>query len=139
MPKSGTRPAPPASDVDTDERLARTAVALIPGIKEKWGVTWADMARLLGLRSTSTLENWRRDRPPRSLSPDTLERASYLLHIYRSLHQNLNDRDAVDWLRNPNSGDPFVGAAPLDYMLRGQVRHLLDTHRYLKVFAAGAF
>jgi hypothetical protein len=51
---------------------------------ERWAVTRAKQGPLLGLRSTSTLDNWRR-RPPASLPLDTMERISYLLQIYGSL------------------------------------------------------
>jgi len=43
------------------------------------------------------------------------------------------------WLTSANTASPFLGARPLDFLLRGQVGNLLDTHRYLKRFASGSF
>lgn len=119
-------------------RVTRAAISTVFALAEQWGLTRAELATLLGVRSVNTLENWRR-KPPATLSPDTLERVSYLLHIHRSLAQLFDAETGVAWLRGPNDGDPFLGTAPLDYLLRGQVRHLLDTHRYLRAFASGAF
>ena len=53
--------------------------------------------------------------------------------------QLLPEEQADEWIRQPNQADPFLGRPALEYMLQGQVRHLLDTHRYLKGVAAGAF
>lgn len=103
-----------------------------------WSLTRPQMVTLLGLRSTSTLDNWRRQ-PPATLAPDTLERISYLLHIHRSLRQLLPAERVGDWPRRANSASPFLGRSALEFMLQGRVQHLLDVHRYLKGVASGAF
>lgn len=123
-------------DVASPE-VAKAGVEMIFGLAERWQLSRTELARLLGIRSTSTLDNWRK-KAPETLRPDTLERISYLLHIYRALHQLLPERQADQWIRRPNQASPFLGMSALKYMLRGQVRHLLDTHHYLKGVAAGA-
>lgn len=118
--------------------VARAGVGAFFRIADRWGLTRAEMATLLGVRSTSTLDNWRK-RPPEVLSVDTLERISYLLHVYRSLQQIFPPDRADEWLRRPNSAVPFLGRSALEYMLRGRVQHLLDVHRHLKGVASGGF
>ncbi len=128
---------PTLPDVHSSE-VARVGLETIARIADRWQLTRAELATLLGVRSTTTVDNWRK-KTPETLSPDTLERISYLLHIYRSLQQLVGEDGDERWLRTPNAGDPFLGTAPLDYMLQGQVRHLLDTQRYLKSIVSGAF
>jgi transcriptional regulator with XRE-family HTH domain len=107
-------------------------------LTERWQLTRAELATLLGIRSTSTLDNWRRN-PPVSLSPDTLERISYLLHIHGALRQIFPVPRATEWLRRPNDDAPFLGKSALAFMLGGRMQHLLDTHRHLQNVAAGVF
>jgi transcriptional regulator with XRE-family HTH domain len=123
--------APPVIPGIESPEVAKAGVEMIFGLAECWNLSRPELARLLGIRSTSTLDNWRK-KAPESLSPDTLERISYLLHIYRSLQQLLPEERADQWIRRPNRASPFLGTSALEYMLQGQVRHLLDTHRYLK-------
>jgi transcriptional regulator with XRE-family HTH domain len=119
-------------------QVAQTGITMVFALAERWELSRPELARLLGIRSTSTLDNWRR-KAPETLTPDALERISYLLHIYRSLQQLLPGDQADQWIRRPNDASPFLGVPALEYMLQGQVRHLLDTHRYLKGVASGAF
>ena len=124
-------------DVQSPE-TARAGIRAFFRLAELWGLTRSEMATLLGIRSTSTLDNWRR-KAPETLQPDTLERISYLLHIHRSLRQIFPPERAREWPRRANSAAPFLGMSALDFMLQGRVQHLLDVHRYLKGVASGAF
>lgn len=127
-----TAPLPTAHSPEA----AQAGIRAVFQVAERWGLTRPEMAALLGVRSTSTLDNWRR-KAPELLSPDTLERISYLLHVYRSLHQLLPADQADAWVRRPNDAVPFRGRSALHFMLEGRVQNLLDTHRYLKGVASG--
>src|SRR5215831_12761456 len=86
-------------------------------IAEAWGLTVAEQLRLLGIASRSTFFKRQREHEPR-LSPDTLERLSYLLGIYKSLQILLPDPQAADeWVRKPNSAAHFGGRSALERML----------------------
>jgi hypothetical protein len=70
------------------------------------------------------------------LTRDLLERASYILGIYKSLEVLLPDPKLADqWLATPNDNPLFNGTAPLDRLLAGQVvdlavvRDFLDAER----------
>jgi len=100
-------------------------------IAEAWGLTVAEQLKLLGIASRSTFFKRQREHEPR-LSPDTLERLSYLLGIYKSLQILLPDPQAADeWVRKPNSAAPFGGRSALERMLSGQVADLYVVRQYL--------
>ena len=65
-----------------------------------------------------------------------LERASYILGIYKSLQVLLPDQVLADqWLSSPNDNPLFNGTVPLNRLLAGQVvdlavvRNFLDAER----------
>jgi hypothetical protein len=118
-------------DIDSS-RVAATAAEIALSLGDRWELTDEELATLLGFRSPRALQRWRK-RPPRSLRRDTLERISYLAHTYRSLIQIFGGpAGEKEWLRGVNTGIPFRGQSPLQYLLQGQVTHLIDTHRYLR-------
>ncbi|MEO9262657.1 MAG: antitoxin Xre/MbcA/ParS toxin-binding domain-containing protein, partial [Candidatus Baltobacteraceae bacterium] len=66
------------------------------------------------------------------LSPDTLERVSYVLGIYKALRILLPREAArLEWLRNPNADPEFAGASPLEIMTAGKVANLYRVRRYV--------
>jgi hypothetical protein len=134
MIESPTAPLPDVSSPET----ARAGLNAFFRLAEQWKLTRSDQKTLLGLRSDSTLDNWRK-KAPATLSPDTLERLSYLLHIYRSLRQLFPEDRVREWPRRTNDASPFLGRTALAFMLEGRIQNLLDVHRYLKRYASGAF
>ena len=113
--------------------------SLLPAIFNifsRWRLTGAQQMTLLGLGNEKTLYNWKGQPEKAKLARDSLERASYILGIYKSLQILLPDRTLADrWLSTPNDNPLFNGAAPLDRMLGGQVvdlavvRNFLDAER----------
>jgi len=66
------------------------------------------------------------------LPPETLERISYVLGIYRALHTLFPDQQQADsWLRRPNSAAPFKGASALALMCTGHLSDLATVREYL--------
>jgi len=128
---------PSIPDVDSPE-AARAGVHAVINMRKRWKLTWAQLARLLGVRSESTLQNWS-SRVPETLAPDTLERMGYLMGIYYALEQIRGGERSEQWLHSVNAGNPFFGRSPLEYMLNGRMTDLLETYRYLKGVATGAF
>ncbi len=100
-------------------------------IAELWQLSVAEQMALLGITSRSTYFKWRKEPHPR-LPPDTLERLSYLLGIYKALQLLLPDsRAADDWVRRPNEAPLFGGRSALDRMLSGHVVDLYVVRQYL--------
>lgn len=105
-------------------------------IFSQWHLTGTQQMALLGLSNERTLYNWKGQPEKAKLTRDLLERASYILGIYKSLQILLPDETLADqWLATPNDNPLFNGTAPLDRLLAGQVvdlavvRDFLDAER----------
>ncbi len=113
--------------------------SLLPAIFaifSQWHLTGTQQMTLLGLRNEKTLYNWKSQPEKARLTHDLLERASYILGIYKSLQILLPDQALADrWLDTPNDNPLFNGMTPLDRLLVGQVvdlavvRYFLDAER----------
>lgn len=123
------------------QRGPGVAGSLLPAvfaIFSQWRLTGSQQMALLGLRNERTLYNWK-GRPEKArLTPDLLERASYILGIYKSLQILLPDRALADrWLATPNDNPLFNGTAPLDRLLAGQVVDLAAVRNFLDAERGG--
>ncbi len=121
----------PAPDLTTKE-AASAALRTFFNIMDKWGCNDnATQMALLGQRSTRTFHNWKKlNSGP--LSPDTLERLSYIFGIYKALHILLPDKQLADqWVRRPNTAPLFGGHSALDRMKAGNVADLHAVRQYL--------
>jgi hypothetical protein len=121
------------------QRGASVAKALLPAIFNifsQWRLSGAQQMTLLGLSNEKTLYNWKSQPEKAKLTRDLLERASYILGIYKSLQILLPDPLLSDqWLATPNDNPLFNGTPPLERLLAGQVvdlavvRDFLDAER----------
>ena len=109
--------------------------ALLPAIFaifSQWHLTGTQQMTLLGLSNEKTLYNWKGQPGKAKLTRDLLERASYILGIYKSLQILLPDQALADqWLATPNDNPLFNGMAPLDRLLVGQVVDLAVVRNFL--------
>lgn len=113
------------------EELGATALTAYFNITAAWGLTAEEERTLLGSPPRSTFFKWKSDRSAR-LSPDTLERISYVMGIYKALRILLPTEEAAnDWVKKPNTAPGFNGKSALDRMLAGRVVDLADVRRYL--------
>lgn len=85
--------------------------------------------RLLGLTSPSTLSAWK-SAPCPGIGPDTLERISYILGIYKGINMLLPEDRANDWVRAPNAAPTFDGKSALEVMSTGDITDLANVRRY---------
>jgi hypothetical protein len=124
------RPAPQAVDLSTRE-AAQALLRTFFGIADAWQLSSKEAMTLLGLRSRSTYHLWKAGKAG-PLSPDTLERISYVLGIYKALQLLLpSDAAADEWIRKPNAAPLFGGRSALERMLSGNVADLYEVRRYL--------
>ena len=113
------------------KRLTGPALRTFFKIAQTWGLNRSDQMSLLGLTATSTYQNWKADSDGR-LTPDALERISYVLGIYKALQILFPDTHIADgWIKQPNTGLPFNGRSPLDHMRQGKMQNLLEVRDYL--------
>jgi len=115
---------------DADE-IGATALTAFFNITARWQLAAEEERILLGSPPRSTFFKWKSDRAAR-LSPDTLERISYVLGIYKALRILLPTEDAADaWVKKLNKAPGFGGRSALERMLQGKVMDLADVRRYL--------
>ncbi len=112
-------------------RLTGPALRAFFKIAEKWCLTSSEQRRLLGMPARSTFYAWKR-RATGQLTWDGLERISYVIGIWHSLHSIFSDEAQADgWVRRPNSAPLFAGESAIDRMLAGQVADLFVVRQYL--------
>lgn len=117
-------------EFDADE-LGSTALTAFFNISEAWGLSAEEERVLLGAPPRSTFFKWKSERAAK-LAPDTLERISYVMGVYKALRILLPTADAAHaWVRKPNTARGFAGKSALDRMLGGRVMDLADVRRYL--------
>lgn len=113
------------------EELGTTALTAFFNITAAWGLAAEEERTLLGAPPRSTFFKWKAERSAR-LMPDTLERISYVMGIYKALRILLPTEEAANaWVKKPNTADPFAGRSALERMLAGRVVDLADVRRYL--------
>lgn len=119
-------------------RVNRSLLPAIFNMFNQWRLTGAQQMTLLGLSNEKTLYNWKRRPEKAKLTRDLLERASYILGIYKSLQILLPDKALADtWLSTPNDNPLFNGTAPLDRLLAGQVVDLASVRNFLDAQRGG--
>lgn len=124
---------PPEPDAQTSRaRILRRdsgALRTVLNILSKWDVAGERAARLLGTPKR-TVYQWAKNvadggtlKEP--LGPDTLDRLSYILGVWKAAMIVLpNEAAAIKFLRSPNTSPVFAGRAPLDRMLDGRIMDL---------------
>jgi hypothetical protein len=128
--RARTRADAPAALLDTREG-AQALLRTFFNIADDWQLSSKEAMTLLGLRSRSTYHLWKAGKAG-ALSPDTLERISYVLGIYKALQMLLpSDVAADEWVRKPNAAPLFGGRSALERMLSGNVADLYEVRRYL--------
>ena len=121
-----------------DPAVARSLLPAMFKIFGQWSLTGAQQMTLLGLSNEKTLYNWKNHPEKAKLTRDLLERASYILGIFKSLEILLPDSDLADhWLTTPNDNPAFNGTAPLDRVLAGQVTDLALVRNFLDAERGG--
>lgn len=97
-----------------------------------WHLTGHQQMTLLGLGNEKTLYNWKNRPEKAKLTRDHLERASYILGIYRALQILFPDDARSDqWIHTPNDNPLFGGSTPVEKMLGGFVVDLASVREFL--------
>jgi len=123
--------APASAVLRESERVSAPALRAFTAIADDWDLSSKERQAVLGLPASTYYALLKRVERAR-LSPDTLERISYVLGIYKALRILLPRREAhLAWLRHPNADPGFAGAAPLGVMTAGKVANLYRVRRYL--------
>jgi len=117
--------------------LAGGALRTFFNIMAGWQVKDADAITLLGC-PRSTFYSWKQAPDKANLSPDTLERMSYIFGIYKDLQILLPKKEAADtWVHRPNSAGVFRGHAPIERMTAGRMADLYVVRQHLDARRGG--
>jgi hypothetical protein len=113
-------------------QISQSALRTFFNIASVWKLDADQAMTLLGLDSRSTYFKWKKNPETAKLNPDKLERLSYIFGIYKALQVLLPKPDAADdWIKRPNTAQPFQGKSALDRMLSGRVADLYVVREYL--------
>jgi hypothetical protein len=119
------------------QNLGPAALTTFFRIADRWELTPDEQMTLLGITSPSTYYKWKKAAPEK-VSPDLLERVSYVFGIYKALHILLpNEEQADSWVRRPNTNPIYGGRPPLERMLSGQVADLYVVRSHLDAERSG--
>ncbi|ATG72885.1 hypothetical protein AN401_02610 [Zobellella denitrificans] len=114
------------------------ALPVVFRILDKWGCDSKEQLALLGIHSRSTLNKYKAAHGGLRLSPDTLERMSYILNIHKSLRILFSAEDSVyGWVRKPNQHPFFAGRSAMDVMMGGKVADLYEVSKRLSAWRGG--
>lgn len=71
------------------------------------------------------------------LTQDQVLRLSAFVGLYKGLHLYFSDELADRWPTLENSGPPFTGMTPVDYIAKGGLPALLATRNYVDAIRGG--
>lgn len=94
------------------------------------------------MTSTATCKgaryNWKNAPEKAKLSPDHIERASYILGIYKALQVLFPTQSNADhWLTTGNDNPMFSGQAPIDRLMVGYMVDLAAIRAHLDAVRGG--
>jgi hypothetical protein len=113
-------------------KVSKSALRTFFNIMNAWQLSAEQAMTLLGLDSRSTYFKWKKNPESAKLTPDKLERLSYIFGIYKALQLLFPNADSADgWIKRTNSALPFQGKSALERMLTGRVADLYVVRQYL--------
>lgn len=123
---------------DEKSAVSKSLIKTIFNIFEAWGISNPQQQVLLGLSNEGTFYNWKKNPQSATITNDLLERASYILGIWKALQVLLpENRVADNWITAVNNSYSFNGQTPLERMLGGQVVDLAHVRQYLDAERGG--
>lgn len=110
--------------------LSGPAIRTFFQISRIWRLTEEEEVSLLGLTCHGTLHAWKREAPS-DIEPDTLERISYILGIYKGINMLLPEERANAWMHAPNAAPVFGGVSALERMTKGDISDLAVVRQFI--------
>jgi hypothetical protein len=118
---------------------ANAAIATALNILNKWNCTEKEKMAILGV-GRSTLHKYQATPESARLTPDLLERISYLLNIHALLRTLFENPDNIyGFVRMPNRTAFFGGKTPMEIMSSGLVTALYEVYKHLDAVRSGDF
>lgn len=116
----------------SQEHIAQAGLQAFNNIADKWNLSEYERCSLLGLSSESAAAILQENISSSSLDENVLQRISYLLGIYKALHQLLPSADAANnWVHHVNSAPIFNGNSALNHLVTGDLTDFAALRNYL--------
>ena len=113
-------------------------IIALPGvckIMDKWKCSSKVKSVILGFESEASFQVMLSDPSEYVFNQEQIDRMSYILNIYTSLHTLINNAvRADDWVNLPNSAPLFDGKPTIEFIKKGKVSDLELVARYLQSF-----
>ncbi len=109
-------------NLNSDEertRLSSSAIKAFLNIAREWQINKEQAAELLGANPDNFYEL--KNNTSKTLDVDQLTLISYLIGLYKSLHQLYGSTLADKWVKMPNQNPLFKGYLPIEFMRIGGV------------------
>jgi hypothetical protein len=124
-------------------RLSAPAMRTFIAIADLWGLNEEQRRLILGYPSRSTYHSWckqAREHGAITLDVDVLTRISALFGIHQALGVLFSDeREGVDWLRQPHAAPVFGGHPPIALVTSGTQDGLMTVRRFLDSARGGLY
>jgi len=118
---------------------ANAAIGTALNILNRWNCTEKEKMAILGV-GRSTLHKYQASPEGARLTPDLLERISYLLNIHALLRTIFENPDNIyGFVRMPNKSQFFGGKAPMEIMSSGLMTALYEVYKHLDAIRSGEF
>jgi hypothetical protein len=118
------------------ERLSPVAIKAFRALAERWRLTNAEAAALLGV-SGSTWDRIKRGDWRQALSQDQLTRVSATAGVFKGLALLFADDMAERWPRLANTGPLFDRRTPIEAMIEGGIPRMIEVRRYVDAVRGG--
>ena len=138
MPRVQRVPRPAPAPQPTLADMSAAGLRAFFNIANDWTLSADEQIVLRGSPGRATFFKWKSAPETARLGPDTIERLSLILGIYKALQILLPQPEAADgWIKRANTAPPFGGRRALDRMLAGNVSDLVAVRQYLDAMRGG--
>lgn len=132
----GSAQAASAGFLTDRTKVVAVATKAFTRIAAAWSLKNDQAAELAGV-SARTWARMKASEWTGDLSQDQTLRLSAIAGLYKGLHLYFSDGLADRWVQLINTGSPFVGKAPVEYMRDGGLPAILATRNYVDALRGG--
>jgi len=126
----------PGNGADDQTEMVNAGIKAYTRICDIWQLKSSTAAGLLDVE-TRTWNRMKGGTWSGKLTQDQVLRLSAFVGLYKGLHLYFSDVLADRWPTLANSGPPFAGLTPIQYISRGGLPALLATRNYVDAIRGG--
>jgi len=116
-----------------DHSKAALAAPGVSKVLSKWHCSEKVKSELLGFGSEALFQLMISNPNDYKFTTEQVERMTYILNIYRSLHTIFSETvQADEWINAPNTNELFGGQTAIDVMKKGKVSDMASVAEYLQ-------